>query len=72
MKAPEFLNYWKNQMIDIEILTSGEIIATEIEMAFGSCNTSFLCPAKNVISNKNESIVIDGYVIKEEISKRME
>ncbi len=72
VKAPGFGDRRKAMLQDIAILTGANLISEELGRKLDSATVDDLGRARKVVSNKDETTIIEGYGSEEEIKKRIE
>ncbi|MGC8874045.1 MAG: chaperonin GroEL [Chloroflexia bacterium] len=72
VKAPGFGDRRKAMLQDIAILTGANLISEELGRKLDSATVDDLGRARKVVSNKDETTIIEGYGSPEEIKKRIE
>lgn len=70
VKAPGFGDRRKAMMEDIAVLTKGELITDDLGMKLENVNIKMLGTAKKVTISKENTVIVDGAGIKEDIEKR--
>lgn len=72
VKAPMFGIYRKQILQDIATLTGGKVVSDEggVFMKNATTDSGILGKAKKVLCNKDSTMIIDGFGIKEEIDSR--
>lgn len=71
VKAPAFGDRRKAMLQDIAILTGGEVISEEKGIKLEMTETDFLGQAKKVRVSKDNTVIVDGLGMKEEIEARV-
>ncbi len=71
VKAPGYGDRRKEMLKDISILTGGQIISEELGLDLKDIDMSQLGRAKSVKVQKENTIIVDGYGEKDEISARV-
>ena len=71
VKAPGYGDRRKEMLKDISILTGGQVISEELGLDLKDIDMSQLGRAKSVKVQKENTIIVDGYGEKEEISARV-
>ncbi len=72
VKAPGFGDRRKAMLQDIAILTGANLISEELGRRLDTATVSDLGRARKVISNKDETTIVEGRGSEEEIKKRIE
>ncbi len=72
VKAPGFGDSKKQMLQDIAVLTGGKVISEDIGLKLEKVEISDLGQARKVVSNKDETTIVDGKGQKKEIEKRVE
>ena len=71
VKAPGYGDRRKEMLKDISILTGGQVISEELGLDLKDIDMSQLGRAKSVKVQKENTIIVDGYSEKDEISARV-
>ena len=71
VKAPGFGERRKEMLKDIAALTGGQVISTELGMELKDATIDMLGSARQVKSNKEFTVIVDGYGRKEDIQARI-
>lgn len=71
IKAPGFGDRRKAILQDIAILTGGKVISDEIGMKLDSVELSDLGQARKVVSNKDNTTIVEGHGDKQAITERV-
>ena len=71
VKAPGFGDRRKEMLKDIAILTGGEVITSELGLELKDVQLSQLGQAKQVKVSKENTVIVDGAGVKEEIDSRV-
>lgn len=71
VKAPGFGERRKEMLKDIAALTGGQVISTELGMELKDATMDMLGSARQVKSNKENTIIVDGYGNPEDIKARI-
>ncbi|MGN0612912.1 MAG: chaperonin GroEL [Porcipelethomonas sp.] len=70
VKAPGFGDRRKEMLKDIAVLTGGEVISEELGLELKETTIEQLGKARQVVIQKENTIIVDGYGDKEDISAR--
>jgi len=71
VKAPGFGDRRKEMLKDIAVLTGGEVISSELGLELNETKIEQLGQAKQVVIQKENTIIVDGAGSKEEIKSRV-
>ena len=71
VKAPGFGDRRKEMLKDIAVLTGGEVISSELGLELNETQIEQLGQAKQVVIQKENTIIVDGAGSKEEIKSRV-
>ena len=71
VKAPAFGDRRKAMLQDIAILTGGEVISEEKGIKLETADINFLGQAKKVRITKDNTVIVDGLGVKEDIAARV-
>lgn len=71
VKAPGFGDRRKAMLQDIAILTGGQVISEDLGIDMKNVDVDMLGRARQVIVNKDETVIVDGAGDPEEIKKRI-
>lgn len=72
VKAPGFGDNRKNTMQDIAISTGGQLISEEVGISLKNADISVLGNAKQVIVNKDDTIIMGGHGEEADLKERIE
>jgi chaperonin GroEL len=71
VKAPGFGDRRKAMLEDIAILTGGQVISEDLGLEMKSVDIDMLGSARQVRISKDETVIVDGAGLKEDIEKRI-
>lgn len=72
VKAPGFGDNRKNMMVDISVLTGGQLVSEELGLKLDTAEISVLGTARKVIVTKDDTLILDGAGDKADLSSRVE
>lgn len=72
VKSPGFGDNRKNTMQDIAIATGGQFISEEVGLQIETSEITILGTAKKVIITKDDTIIMGGAGIKEDVKERVD
>lgn len=72
VKAPGFGDRRKEMLQDIAVLTGGQVISSDLGLKLEDTKIEMLGSARKVESDKDNTVIVEGKGIKEEIKKRIE
>lgn len=70
IKAPGYGDRRKDMLEDLATITGGKVISEEVGMKLDNVELSFLGEARKVISSKENTTIVDGKGVKEDIEAR--
>lgn len=71
IKAPGFGDRRKAQLADIAVLTGGKVVSDEIGMKLENVELSDLGTARKIVSNKDNTTIVEGHGDKKSIEDRV-
>lgn len=71
IKAPGFGDRRKAQLADIAVLTGGKVVSDEIGMKLENVELSDLGTARKIVSNKDNTTIVEGHGDKKSIEERV-
>jgi chaperonin GroEL len=71
VKAPGFGDRRKAMLEDIAILTGGQVVSEDLGLEMKSVDIDMLGSARQVRISKDETVIVDGAGLKEDIEKRI-
>ena len=71
IKAPGFGDRKKEMLEDIAVVTGGQVVSEEKGMKLENVELEMLGKARKIISTKENTIIVEGKGVKEEIEKRI-
>jgi chaperonin GroEL len=72
VKSPGFGDNRKNTMQDIAIATGGQFISEEVGLQIETSEITILGTAKKVIITKDDTIIMGGAGLKEDVKERVD
>jgi chaperonin GroEL len=72
VKSPGFGDNRKNTMQDIAVATGGQFISEEVGLQIENSEITILGTAKKVIITKDDTIIMGGAGLKEDVTERVD
>lgn len=72
VKAPGFGDRQKEMLKDIAVLTGGQVVSDEIGLTLENADLDVLGNARRVVTNKDNTTIVEGAGTKEAVSARVE